>query len=103
MLELLQSIDGPTRAQQGCLGFEIWVGGEDPERVLLIERWKGREELERHLKSELYRRVLVAIELSSTDPEVRFLEVGAEHGMEWIEQARGESEAPRSPRGSAAS
>ena len=55
---------------------------------MLVERWQSRESLEGHLRSESYRHILGAIELSGGPPEVRFDYVSATDGMDLIERAR---------------
>jgi len=46
--------------------------GAEPA-VVLVERWESKTVLEAHLRSEAYRRILGAIELSDGPPEVRSL------------------------------
>jgi hypothetical protein len=43
-----------------------------------------------YIRSDFYRRILAAIELSSRAPEVRFDHVSATEGMELIEALRGQ-------------
>lgn len=91
MLGILRSVQGPTQAQPHCLecGFYEAANGEDA--VLYLERWDSEPELQRHVRSDLYRRVLEAAELSRRSPEVHFHHVAATQGMEFIETLRGES------------
>ena len=55
---------------------------------MLVERWESQSALEAHLRSEAYRRVLGAVELSGSAPEVRFDYVSATDGIELIERSR---------------
>ena len=55
---------------------------------MLVERWESQSALEAHLRSEAYRRVLGAVELSGSAPEVSFDYVSATDGIELIERSR---------------
>ena len=89
VLEVLQSVQGRIRAQPGCVACDVF-DEQGPERaVVLIERWETDEALETHLRSDLYRRVLGAIELSGDRPDIRFERVASSEGIELIERLRG--------------
>jgi quinol monooxygenase YgiN len=86
VLEVLQSVQGPMLAQPGCSGCCIYEE-QGPERaVVLVERWDSEAALETHIRSEAYRRILGALELAASPPEVRFDSVSATEGMERIER-----------------
>ena len=88
VLEVFQAIQGPVLAQSGCAACSIYEE-QGPERaVVLVESWETQEALERHLRSEAYRLILGAIELSDGQPEVRFDHVSASEGMELIRRTR---------------
>jgi len=89
VLELLRSIQGPVRAQEGCAACHIYEEHAPEEAVVLVEQWASAEALDQHLRSEAYRRVLVALELSGSPPEIRFDHVTATEGIELIERSRG--------------
>jgi hypothetical protein len=50
--------------------------------------WQNEGDLERHLRSERYRDVLLVMEMALRHPEVRFNTVSASTGFETIEKAR---------------
>jgi hypothetical protein len=52
------------------------------------ELWRNEEELEQHLRSEEYRKVLLLMEMALQPPEVRFNRVSSWSGIEIIEKAR---------------
>ena len=88
VIQILQSIQGPVLALPDCAGCHIYEE-EDPEpAVVLVERWESEAALEEHIRSEAYRRILGAIELSGSPPEVHFDFVSASKGMELIERLR---------------
>ncbi len=88
VLEVLQSVQGPVRAQPGCVACDIYEEQGPEPAVVFVERWDTDAALAAHLRSDMYRRVLGAIELSSDKPEIRFEHVSASEGIELIERLR---------------
>ena len=88
VLEVLRSIQGPVLAQPGCAACHIYEEEGPEPAIVLVERWDSEAALEAHIRSEAYRRILGAIELSGGPPEVRFDHVSASEGMELIERSR---------------
>ena len=88
VLEVLRSVKGPVLAQPGCKAYHIYdEQGQDPA-VVLVERWESRATLEAHIRSDIYRRILGAIELAGAPPEMSFEVVSAREGMELVERLR---------------
>lgn len=88
MLELLQSVQGPTVAQPGCADCALYEELGHDHAVVLVERWADASALATRLASDAYRRVLAAMELSRSPPEVRFDHVFMSEGMAMIERSR---------------
>jgi quinol monooxygenase YgiN len=88
VLEVFRAVQGPALAQPGCLACRIYLEQGPESAVVLVQEWESREALEAHLRSETYRRILGAIELSVDPPEVRFDHVSATEGMDLIERSR---------------
>ncbi len=88
VVNVLRSIQEPVLAQPGCTAFRIYEEQGPDRAVVLVERWDSEETLDAHLRSESYRRILGAIELSGGPPEVTFDYVSASEGMELIERSR---------------
>jgi quinol monooxygenase YgiN len=88
VLEVFRAIQGPVLAQPGCIACHIYEEQGPESTVVLVERWESKAALEAHLRSETYRRILGAIELSGTPPEVEFDYVSATDGIDLIERSR---------------
>ena len=88
ILEVLRAIQGPVLAQPGCVACHIYEEQGGEQSIVLVERWESQSALEAHLRSEAYRRVLGAVELSGSAPEVLFDYVSATDGIELIERSR---------------
>lgn len=88
VLEVLRSVQGPVRVLPGCAACDIYDEQGAEPAIVFIERWESQASLEAHLRSAMYRRILGAIELSGTRPDVRFEHVSASEGIELIERSR---------------
>jgi quinol monooxygenase YgiN len=77
-----------VRAQPGCAACDIYDEQGPEAAIVFVERWESDAALDAHLRSEAYRRVLAAIELSGGRPEIRFEHVSVSEGIELIERSR---------------
>jgi quinol monooxygenase YgiN len=98
VLGVLRSVQGPIQAKPHCLTCRIFEEDDGEEAVLYIERWDSEQELERHIRSDVYRRILAAVELSRLPPEVSFHFVKETRGMDLIEALRGDSDPNLDPK-----
>jgi quinol monooxygenase YgiN len=84
----LTPLIGWTRVEPGCRGCHLLADLDEPRAIVLTEEWETQGDLDHHLRSEDYRRVLEAIELSEEAPEIRFDTVETSGGFEVVEAAR---------------
>ena len=89
VLEILQAIRGPVAAQPQCVACQVCEELSPGSAVVLVERWESEAALWEHIRSESFRRILAAIELSCSAPKIRFDFVSRIDGMELIEVVRG--------------
>jgi quinol monooxygenase YgiN len=87
-LEILRSVQGPVLAQPGCVACDIYDEQGSEPAIVLLERWDSDDALASHLRSDLYRRVLAAVELSGSQPDFRFEHVSSSEGIELVERLR---------------
>jgi len=78
----------PTRVQPGCVQCDLYQSVEDPDVFALVEEWKCQGDLDVRLRSEAYRSVLGAIDLSREQPDIHFDTVSKRGGLEVIVAAR---------------
>ena len=90
VLEILNSVVGVLRGRATCLDCGVFEQSGDDGVILYLDRWLSTEELSLHLKSDLFPRILVAMELASGPPEISFHTVSITAGLPWIEILRGE-------------
>jgi quinol monooxygenase YgiN len=81
-----------TRVQPGCLRCDLYQAVENPDLITLIEEWETHPDLNARLRSEDYRSILAAIELSREEPEIHFDTVIRRGGLEVIAAARAQPE-----------
>lgn len=58
--------------QPGCLRCDLYQDVENREAITLVEEWESQADLDPRLRSEDYRAVLAAIELSQEPPVIHF-------------------------------
>ena len=88
VLELLRSVQGPTQDKPCCLAVQLYEEGGRAGAILYTEEWDSEPEFCDHLRSELYRRVLAAVDISNSAPELCFYRVSATQGLELVDQIR---------------
>ena len=98
-VEIIRSVQDLARARIGCLGCSLSDEDVLHNQVRYTEQWESEEALKEHIRSDLYRRVLAAMELSSRPPEVNFYYTAGEKGFELIETSRGHAKTPASSPG----
>jgi len=88
VVELLRHIQNAVRGRSGCVDSGVFEQCSGERAILYLEQWQSDEELSRHIQSDLYLRVLLALELACRKPEISYFEVVDVRGMEWIENLR---------------
>ncbi len=87
-VKILKSVVGRNRILPGCLSCRIYEDIEEDNVIMYEEMWKSEEELEQHLRSDEYRKMLLVMEMALDHPEVGFKNLSSFTGLETIEKAR---------------
>ena len=87
IVQALRSLVGPTQAERGCAGCSIQHDEDDENVLTFVEEWETQEDLDCHMCSDEYRRLLVVMDMSAAPPEVTFRTVSDVAGLERIEAA----------------
>jgi len=85
LLAVLRGVTSQTAASPGCISVGVYEGIGNDDEVLYMERWSIRDLMIDHIRSALFTRVLLAMEMSESAPEFVCYEIGQEWGMELIE------------------
>ncbi len=68
--ELLRCIE-PTRAEEGCLQYDLHTATDRPGHFLFYENWTSREALDRHLATPHLKRLSGLLpELAEGEPRI---------------------------------
>jgi quinol monooxygenase YgiN len=88
IVQSFRSLLEPTRIKHGCLSCHFYQDVADENTFTYVEGWQTWEDLERHLRSEQYRRHLALIDLSAAPPELKFHTVSETLGIEYLTAVR---------------
>jgi quinol monooxygenase YgiN len=50
--DALAALAEPTRAEEGCLAYDVFVSAIDTSAFITVERWESQEALDGHMQSE---------------------------------------------------
>lgn len=87
-LEVLRTLAERTRVEPGCISCRIYKDVQQEHTIMFEELWSSQEELQRHLSSTDYQRVLLVVEMAKGQPEIRFSVISHSSGFETIAEAR---------------
>ena len=87
-LDILGSMIEQTQFEPGCISSRLYRGVEDVRAIMLEELWASDEDVQHHLQSDKYRKILLVVEMAEESPEIRFDTIDHSTGVERIEQAR---------------
>jgi quinol monooxygenase YgiN len=85
LLEALRSATA-SLAEPGCRSSRILLDVDAAGELLLVEEWEKTEDLERHLRTPAFRRLLAVLELSRSRPDVLYVHGVRVRGIEWVEE-----------------
>lgn len=88
VLDILSSLAERFRFEPGCISCRVYQDAEAEPVLMLEQLWESGEDLERHLRSEEFGKVLLVVDMSLEPPEIRFAEISRSTGMELIVKAR---------------
>jgi quinol monooxygenase YgiN len=89
IVRLLRSLIEPTRVETGCISCALYKDLHDPGIIVWAEEWNTQDDLERHVRSPQYKKILAAFDMSNAQPYMRFNTVVETKGMQLIAEARG--------------
>jgi len=87
-LEILQAVCTQTQFDPDCISTHLYQGVDDLRAVMVEERWVSDEHVMQHLRSEIYRRILLVMEMAEEPPVIFFDVIERSTGIEKIEAAR---------------
>jgi quinol monooxygenase YgiN len=88
LLAALSFLLGPLRVESGCVSCDLYFDGGNPNRFRFECVWKSEADLIWHLRSEIYKQLLILMELSAEQPVVQFHTISQTQGMELVHATR---------------
>ena len=93
IVKIIRPIVNPIEAQPGCLLFQLYSETDNGDALLLLQKWRSQEDLDKFIRSRDFKRILAVMDLANKPPEISFNAISSEAGMEIIEKLRLTSEA----------
>ncbi|MFZ7121577.1 MAG: putative quinol monooxygenase [Eubacteriaceae bacterium] len=62
IIELCKELVETTRREIGCIKYEMYQDENDPTILTIIEEWESKHDLENHMESEHFTRIVPMIE-----------------------------------------
>jgi len=87
-VRLLLSEAGHTQAKRGCRACNVGVEAGEPGLVHYREDWDSECAFQRHVQSEEFRRVLVAVDLCSEEPQIVVGNLSGHSGLAYLRTLR---------------
>jgi quinol monooxygenase YgiN len=89
VLKTIHTIIGPTTVRPGCLHCSLYSNTSNDDELILLEKWESKDALEKHLRSDEFRKVIAAMETAREPPEISFNTVASTEGIEFVEKILG--------------
>ena len=89
-IRLLLSVNRNIQAKRGCRACDIGREAADANLVHYREEWESAESFHRHVQSEEFRRVLIAVDLCSEEPRIVVGTLSGHSGMAYLRKLREE-------------
>ena len=87
--DILLALVEPTQVVPGCLGCDIYKCLRERYVLLFEQWWETQADLDRYLRSDPYRNVILVMEMATERPLIRFNDISHSAGLETIERVRG--------------
>lgn len=71
LLQAITSLLGSIKEEKGCRRCEFCISEEDENEFCLLGEWENREDLERHLESNVFKVLLGAMSLLKNPHELK--------------------------------
>lgn len=85
-LRVLSGLVGPVRSHPGCLATRLLQDVGDERVLTWVDQWRRREDHERHVRSDAFRRLLAVMDLAAEPPIFEVNDVSRRHGFELVEE-----------------
>ena len=91
VMQTLLSLKVPMEREAGCLSYALLSDLKDKNTLYIIEEWQTRQNLDNHLKSDLFGVLLGLKSLLRQPHGIRIYTVEKAEGMKAVRSARGKT------------
>ncbi|HSP07686.1 MAG TPA: antibiotic biosynthesis monooxygenase [Acidobacteriota bacterium] len=88
ILQIFRSIIPATLAKPGCMDSSLFEEFDASRSILYTEQWSSDEDLHRHVRSSQFLKILAAMDMAESPPQVNFHEVVSTSHLELIQEIR---------------
>jgi len=88
VLEALKMYKQNAELCRGCIGCNVWQSVEIPNKIIYWEEWQSRQDMEKHIHSPTYRKLLEIIEQSIKKPKIKYFTISKVEGLEVVKEVR---------------
>ena len=90
--EIVQTVRGtlePIRVEPGCISCRFYQDTENRNAFTLVGEWETQDDLERHLRTNTFKTLLMLMDFSRERPEIKFNTISHTAGIESVRLALG--------------
>ena len=90
--EIVRTIHGtlaPIRVEPGCISYRFYQDTENRDSFALVGEWENQSDLERHLRTNSFKTLLMMMDFSKERPEIKFNTISHTTGIESVRLALG--------------
>jgi quinol monooxygenase YgiN len=98
-VQLLLSVRPDILTKRGCRSCDVAMGAGEEGAVHYREVWESEEAFHEHVRSEEFRRVLVAMDLSCEEPWIAVGKLSGHSGLAYLRSLREPDPSPGCARG----
>lgn len=89
-VQLLLSVSGSIQAKRGCRICRVGIEAADGGLIHYSEEWESREAFHQNVRSEEFRRVLIAVDMAIEEPQIVVGNLSGQCGMAYLLKLREE-------------
>ena len=87
-LQLLQSVKIRSKAKSGCILSLVTRNANEQDCLYYTEKWESEAAFRRHVQSDDFQRVLIAMDLCREEPQIVVGELLGHSGIDYLRQLR---------------
>ncbi len=88
IVHTLRALVEPTAIRRGNISCRLYQEIEDENALTLIEEWESQADVDNHIRSDDFRKILAVMDMSSEPPEIGFNRISETAGMEKVRSVR---------------